>query len=89
MHTANLIHTGPGPVSPTQLWHIAFLSVFAEMLLLALSSRNEEHHFLHDYISLGSRVHGQVQVGRGPGGQLRAPPQAEHLGDVMETPHLP
>lgn len=62
--------------------------VFVEILLMALSFWNEQCHFLHHYISLDSRLYGQVQFGRGPGSQLRALPQVEHLGDVLETPYL-
>lgn len=33
MHTANLIYTGPIPVSVSQLWHIAFLLALSQSLL--------------------------------------------------------
>lgn len=33
MHTADLINTGPTPVSLSQLWHIAFLLALTQALM--------------------------------------------------------
>lgn len=33
MHTANLINTGPAPVSLSQLWHTALLLALTQALL--------------------------------------------------------